>query len=382
MVKRILKKIFPVTLLKEAFLYYNKAKIHTVDRLLYREHPLKREDFILNRKVIPFREYGIDTDDIQDPVVRSFMNDWNVWKDPEYILKYEGGCLIEPEQGWAITRQKKLLYYSLGLSRVPHLRKPSLKYFFSGAGAHYKALISLRDTGEENYFHFYNDLLAKLYLLREHGVDIRNIPILVSVKAFNKPYFAFFRERHPLLQGLQWKVQDQDPVRADTVYFCKPLTHNKNFFRELVQPFSKDLPPLARQVFLTRDRKRLRFVENMEEMEALCRSLQIEVVDADALTVQEQIELFRSVNLLIGIHGAGLTNMMFRAPHDCTVIELFPPSYTEYLPFHYVLLAKQAGFNYQGMIGKWGANRFSGGMVVDAAELRQLILQHRARQAH
>ena len=43
----------------------------------------------------------------------------------------------------------------------------------------------------------------------------------------------------------------------------------------------------------------------------------IELVDPGALPFQQQVELFASAQLLIGVHGAGLTNMLFMPPGGC-----------------------------------------------------------------
>jgi hypothetical protein len=108
----------------------------------------------------------------------------------------------------------------------------------------------------------------------------------------------------------------------------------------------------------------LRFIENSDEIEMICRDEGYDIVDADTLSPKQQAELFSSVSHLAGIHGAGLTNMMF-CPVGCHVLELFPPPDLGYLPYHYILLAKIRGFRYRALIGTPPDERFSGGFRID-----------------
>ena len=53
------------------------------------------------------------------------------------------------------------------------------------------------------------------------------------------------------------------------------------------------------------------------------RDLGYEMVDAETLDLAEQIRLFSSAREIVGLHGAGLANMIW-APPGCRIVELFP----------------------------------------------------------
>jgi len=367
--KAILKKFLPAPLLKKAFLIYNTVRIRTVDRLLFPEYHVPESKFLLYRKGYPFKEENITLDDLPAGEVKRYMEDWYTWSQEEFILEFNQSCWIEPDCGWAIVSPHRLLYYSLGVSRTLFQPKPGLLAFWKRRKTISLAkAISLRDTGEENYFHWYNDVLAKLFLLRQHHIAIDRIPVIVSRKLWDKPYFRYYYERSPLLQSLQWIVQDDEYIRCESAIFCKPLTHRRDLWSEIttVFDFASTRPPL-RKIFLTRHKTRLRFIENSDEIETICQHLGYDVVDADTLSPQQQLELFSSVTHLVGIHGAGLTNMIFCSA-GCRVLELFPPPDLGYLPYHYILLAKIKGFRYRALIGRPPGERFSGGFRVDPGE--------------
>ncbi len=54
----------------------------------------------------------------------------------------------------------------------------------------------------------------------------------------------------------------------------------------------------------------------------MLRDVGFETVDTGTMPLRDQIELFRQTEVLVAVHGAGLTNMMFRAGRPMTVIEL------------------------------------------------------------
>ena len=80
----------------------------------------------------------------------------------------------------------------------------------------------------------------------------------------------------------------------------------------------------SRRLFVHRPDGGPRSITNLSAVEALLKRWSIELVDPGALPFQQQVALFASADFLIGVHGAGLTNMLFMPPGG-TVLELLPP---------------------------------------------------------
>jgi len=374
-IKTILKKNLPAPFLKEAFLIYNKIKILTVDKLLFPEYRISPDQFLIYRKGFPFRESEIAIDDLPLDKVKGYMQSWYDWTQEEFILVFNKKCCIEPVYGWAIAGTNRLVYYSLGVSRTWFQQKPSLFKFFARKDiTNTQKAISLRDSGEENYFHFYNDVLSKLFFLQQHDIDVKVIPVIVSRKLWDKEYFQYYFKNSLFLQSLNWIIQDKQYIQCESIIFCKPLTHRKDLWKTVFAPLIKSNTSMGqRKIFLTRSKSRLRFIENIEEIEAICQRHGFTVLDTDNLLPQQQIEIFFNAGFLVGIHGAGLTNMAFRRG-TCRVMELFPPPDLGYLPYHYVMLAKMLGFQYNAMIGEPGRAKYSGGFHLPPDKFENALL--------
>jgi hypothetical protein len=369
--KKILKAVFPVLLLKQLFLLYNKFRILTIDRLLFPEHQLAKEEFQLYRTGYPFRENNIDVADITDETVRAHMNKWYDWTQEEFVLKFNKTCLIEPDYGWAIVG-RRLLYYSLGISRTPFLPKPRFfRFLFFRNVQSLSSAISLRDTGEENYFHFYNDIITKLYLLKENHISIENKSIIISRKLWDKPYFQFYLSKNILLRELNWVIQDKQYIQVKQVLFCKSLTHPPLLLKKIFTPLSVKAT-FSKRIFVTRNKNRSRYLSNSTEVEELFSSLGFTIVDTDRLSIEMQIQCFANAEFIAGIHGAGLTNIAFReAP--CKVLEIFPYPAEGYLPFHYIMLAKMKKFFYQAIVGEKSKSPYQNSFFIDVEKLKRAI---------
>ena len=376
-VKNVLKKLLPLVLLRQVQLEVNKLRIKTVDRWRFPEQPFQQDDFIIRRHEYPFRIYSVETVHLEPRLRQQFEQDNRNWTQDEYLLIYKQPCIIEPLYGWALSPENKIIYPSLGFSRAPYLPKPAgtVKALRDAPLEEYKELVSLRDTGEENYYHFYNDVLAKLFFLDEKVGLSPVVPLLISRRLYDRPYFQYFLA-HPYLRNRQWVVQDKQYIRSHRTYFCKPLTHTPQYYRrilEMVRPEDRvGNSRCDRQLFITRSPKRLRFIENNTEIASICLKMDFEVLDFDELTLSEQIQAMGQARYVVGIHGAGLVNILFRGGHPLGLLELYPPA--TYFPFHYMMLANQLGYQYDGLIGLPGSQQFSGGFRVDLVELRQRLV--------
>lgn len=375
-IKALLKKMFPLALLRQVQLEVNKVRIKTIDKLLFPEQPFEQSDFVIRRDDYPFRTYKVDTAHLNARLRQQFEKDNLDWTQDEYLLIYEKPCIIEPQYGWALSLENKLIYPSLGFSRVPYLPKPArrVKALRYSPLEEYEELISLRDTGEENYYHFYNDILVKLFFLEEKLNISSSVPVLISKRLYDRPYFQYFLS-NSYLRERQWVIQDDQYIRSKRTYFCKPLTHTPHYYTRILNlVHSSDLNQSGnqeRRLFITRSPKRLRFIENNAEVASICQEQGFEVVDFDELTLPQQIKAMSKARYVVGIHGAGLTNILFRSGKSMGILEIYPPA--TYFPFHYILLANQLGYQYDGLIGQPGTQQFSGGFLVDPTELRQQL---------
>ena len=368
--KKFLKKIFPIVLLKRAFVAFNTIKIHTLDKLLYRTYHLSADEVLHTAKKNPFLELGIDLAGFSENIRKGFLR----WTDPgwfqdEYIVHIKNRFAIDPITGWAITSGNKLIYESLGFSRAPYVRKPSILRLFNKRNVRkFQKIISLRDTGEENYFHFFNDILPKIWLLKDHESFEQECHVVVSECLWRKDYFQYYLKRASL-EKLKWVRQTHEWIEADSGFFCKPFTHTKKYI--LRSAALADIPSQKEvlRIFLTRSTSSMRFIENDSVIRQILESNGFTTVDTANVSFEKQIELFARAEVVVAIHGAGTSNIIFRSGMPLQVLEIFHPN--PYLLFHYIMLSKLFGYKYTAIEGTPGKSAGDGGFLVDQEAIRK-----------
>lgn len=243
---------------------------------------------------------------------------------------------------WAkITRQTLRNYFSM---------RNSDQSFAQGFWA------PLFHVSQDSYFHWLTDVLPTLEAIRVfESCSGSRVRFIVS-----RPLSGWQRETLELLG-----VQDEDvfcwngtsvqvkrlvvpSVRTDG-WTCLPSIVGLRWVRDQMllavdataafrAPFAANAP---HHIYIRRAGRRR--IENEDEVVALMASRGIVAVDPEAMTVAEQIRLFRGAALIVGSHGAGLTNMIFS--DRARIIELFGP----WKSLCYSAIAIGFGHDYSGI---------------------------------
>lgn len=207
----------------------------------------------------------------------------------------------------------------------------------------------LTTRGVDNYYHFVTDVLPRLDLLHRAGIE----PDRYLVNRTT----AFQRELLDMLgiaEGRTLTSADHPHIRADLLVVPSlPDSHLRAppwIAQWLRQQFLPDqIGPPRRRLYVTRGgRKNTRRLENEAEVLDALAPRGFETVEPGSLSVAEQIRLFSEAEIVVGAHGAGLTNLVF-CPVGAAVIELFPPDYVNVC--FWALASAVGGLHYRYLVG-------------------------------
>jgi capsular polysaccharide biosynthesis protein len=104
----------------------------------------------------------------------------------------------------------------------------------------------------------------------------------------------------------------------------------------------------GRRLYVSRRTAAARNVLNEDEVSEVLAAFGFEEVVADQLSVSEQAETFASASVVVGPHGAALTNLVFCRPQT-VVVEFFAPRYRQPA---YWMLANQCNLSYHYLVGR------------------------------
>ena len=209
----------------------------------------------------------------------------------------------------------------------------------------------LASTGGDTYFHWITDVLPRLGLARRAGYNTASFDwVLVNglthpfqqetlkhigiqknrCLSFHKTELAYEIEEAllPSLPGVPGVVP------PETVDFLRNTFSTKKNSR-------------SRKIFIGRGEAKHRPLIHEREIWAQLENRGFDSVDCGKMSVQEQAEVFGSAEVVVGAHGAALTNLVFCRP-GTRVVELFSPAYVNPC---YRDLCIAAGLRHAAVIG-------------------------------
>lgn len=184
--------------------------------------------------------------------------------------------------------------------------------------------IFLTDTWSTNYFHWFTDTLPRLLLAEKHFAEI---PILLPAYFDRFPYIleslkAFDKSK------IIWLHDYQKAKVSELIYIPHTAptgNYNEEIIREirekLRQFFKLDTIEPSKKTMISRQDAHGRRIINYNEVKKQLTEENIHEIIFEKKTWQQQVEIAANSKLLIGVHGAGLTNILFMS-EGTKVLEL------------------------------------------------------------
>jgi len=204
------------------------------------------------------------------------------------------------------------------------------------------------------YFHWIVDVLPRIALLRQAGVDFDRVDGFVV----NSRQLPFQREtlnrlgipdskiiesdRVPYIQARQLLV----PSFASPTGWLQPwgLEFLRRTFLPLAEADSRDYPD---RIYVSRATARHRRVLNEAEVMAVLEPLGFVRILPEKLSFSQQVALFSRAKVVIGPHGSGLTNLAFCRP-GTKAIEFISPHYDRH---YYWVISQALGLEHYAITG-------------------------------
>jgi Glycosyltransferase 61 len=241
--------------------------------------------------------------------------------------------------------------------------------------------------GTQHYFHFFASLLPLIeFLERDHRPEK---PLTVLVPA-NGPRFrrqvcaaieAAYRgvrfegleaDERAEVRSYLWLYHGSEnaewlPVDAEAGTELADLLRRHYGLKE---------PRGGERLFLGQRGPKQQRLINQAELEDIATAQGFQCFEAHADNHAEQVRRFGEAEIIVAVHGAGLTNLLFARP-GATVLELFPE---DGVKSSFLWLATRMGLNYRALLGEPGPvrqafriapQRFAAGLQ-DALRAREL----------
>lgn len=271
---------------------------------------------------------------------------WRFQED--LIYRASGPVTIEPKYSLAYLPGRHLIEPVRGVHRelVPSLVGDRVRRA-SGKGEHYDALLHFDGFLGKNVWHFFADAFNPMLLLDRTAVVPADTPILIHRRIWERPLAQFLLTQPPFA-GRRWIVQDEGQwITAGVMYkaICTLALFRNT--QEFIGGFVAKRP--SRRIFLDRRPVYGRRVANHAEAEQILGKHGFETVYCEDLSFEGQVALFSEVSHVVGIHGAGLTNLLFSDIQSVRCLEILPEEYLN--PHYYWLLQVLGARKYDAIVG-------------------------------
>lgn len=306
--------------------------------------------------------------------------------DDGWVAVCNEPAFIDPLHGFIVTDRGHLLENSLEpnfdhlkaswRSGVPSpVRFGGAKLQFESTVVELPCVVSLRHRWEWNYYHFFLDVLGKLDLIDSVGVD-RRTPIVLGRYARQ---FRFAREvlATGALAHRRWVVPDVDNrlvVRAERVIYCRTFRPFKARVTHLLDEMELPVPDPESdgRIFLTRRPPATRCLGNEEQLLPVLQRFGFRVIDTASMSMADQIDAFATARYVIALHGAGITNIIFRRGAPLDLLELHASTFAG--PGDMLRLCHELGYRHHDLAGEQDRGKpIHADFRIDPAQLQHAI---------
>lgn len=300
------------------------------------------------------------------------------WPLHRFHFYYPKPCVIEPTLGYAVTQRHQLIPQSLWNTYVHHHKPAYSKFLLKPRHTLRLPTAVPMHYGWGNYWHFFNDILGVIGLADAAGLPA-DTPLLIAEGLPNRRFFQDILALSPSLQQRNWVLQSTNTKAylQEAHFFNTAINSRENFDAVLrFIDFDASLqtePAGNRRIFVGRRPQHGRNIVNLTEVRQLLARYEFDYIECDELSVRQQLDLFQHAAYVAGIHGAGLTNIIFRRGRPMKLLEIFSADFWN--PCYYSLCT-QYGYDYYSVVGSATSQPGTsiGNFTLDIAELEQRLL--------
>ena len=180
------------------------------------------------------------------------------------------------------------------------------------------------------FFHWFCEILPKIAALVDAGIDLRERPVLVP-ECRDAEYVGESLAAYGLIPQV---IRQAEYAAVERLTFVPRLTPSGNVRPAVMRRLAErmrahvDAVPGTRRIYVSRGKAAKRRLLNEAELLPLLDRNGFQVVCMEELNLVDQVRLAAGSQVIVGLHGAGLTHMLWmptggrvleiRAAGDCT----------------------------------------------------------------
>lgn len=172
----------------------------------------------------------------------------------------------------------------------------------------------------DNYFHWFTEVLPKMiYAQQKNRNSLFFIPF--TLRKYQTLSLELFKIKYKMATHAVtclYRVHTIEKFTAMGCYHAGLLATIRTRLLESINQIEK-----TKRIYITRRNASRRTIVNEAEVCAVMQKQGFEIVDFDGLDFHSQVAISRDASVMVSLHGAALTNMIFMKPRS-VVLEFVP----------------------------------------------------------
>ena len=345
----IIKKVHTVIGFYRLSPYHPKGIINSVEQWFNDSIPPQMEGSWV-KEIIP--EHSIFLNPLNSPnnidkVPSVFRDQGESKKFPKAHLCFFKNARIVNENGVVISYDNKVFADFTSELGKPIEEYEVFKSYINKPQFRKECLATITSTDIHGYFHWIFESLPRLKLLEEVIDEIDYLIVPFNLKKFQLDTLNHLG----FSEGKLLKLKDGNHLQCDKLYVPSlPIGSASwskwacDFLRESFIP--EDVAEPHRLIYISRNDALYRKIINEEEVEDYLQEIGFEILQMSELPFLEQVKICAEARIIVGPHGAGLSNTVFC--QNAKILEIFSPSYN----VSFRILANQCGNEYYYLLGE------------------------------
>ena len=197
-------------------------------------------------------------------------------------------------------------------------------------------VLNLTASTSHMYFHWLLDVLPRIFVAREAGVERGRWLYVSTAKPFQKESLEALgllgRTIDPEESAIIHAHDIATPVHQIAIGHLAPAWAVRYLRTELLSNLATTQSRFGKRLYVSRNDADRRNITDEEALIDALSPLGFEKIVPGKLSVSEQAAAFASAEVIVGAHGSSLANLVFCQP-TTTVVELFPHNYFDEGPY-------------------------------------------------
>ncbi|MFX1383817.1 MAG: glycosyltransferase 61 family protein [Promethearchaeota archaeon] len=228
------------------------------------------------------------------------------------------------------------------------------------------------NLAKNNLYHWIIDCLPRLYAITKYPETKINFIVNKDIDELQLEMLKIFLDDRfkiiPIDRNEVWYLEKYlfSSFISNPCSGYLPVEYLNFIKNKFIRNYGIKVNKKNKRIYISRQKALKRKLKNEKQLFDLLKKYNFERVYSEDYSFKEQVEIFSSASIIISIHGAGLTNMIFS--ENLKVIEIYPANF---ITTHYFMLAKALGFKYKYIIGDELDNKLN--FRIDLSKVESLI---------